>query len=622
MSRVIWPRKPLLREQKIFESSRAGRKITDGAARLIESVSPFTKSFSSQVAINQYGQKEYANMSAGALPVNKSIIQGTEVRYPSKDHNDNGFFNGFPFLLQEENEYIKPIENKFKVNDQESVFTSNFCERGLTGVPVSNYDSVNVLGGGYELYKTDGYYSPCDNFNSRKSVTCNNFWNLAAVETDFVIQTRSCPDFYETGYCFHTSKDYDDLQLISEDYEVVESFSDNPYLPHLRKYIDPTGSIQQCSINEESRLIEGSGQNYSSMFVHGHDTGNFADFFMPLSIQPSNTGAFTITFDKGVANYLENLDSFGEKKSFNCNMLFDFNIKDRDHEGFVGSNSEYHCFPYKGYIIPAKGWDFTVLGSKVKGIYYTYAQNADLRYAGDQTSNINHRPWYKEITFCYSKNSPARFGGHDIIYNDSPYTHIPFEYAAGKVEDGKDVYYSYYFAADSRFSYVTPIIDLDENSEYRPEYQYGLNFSSLIGSQKPEIQYFHKTDRDTLVLSDDMIHKFFNEKYRYTQIRTVGRNSLKAEDISSLFRNSLLDPNRRYSNEGNSLHLENKSRTIIDSEVTSRFIGRKKSDYSQYTAPAERANLRFNQKQINQGEFPDFRMPVAIPVRRVRSTIA
>ena len=457
------------------------------------------------------------------------------------------------------------------------------ANRSLTGIPVENHDSLSVLGGGYNLTENKGYFSPNDNDTSVRAVAANNFWNLAVVETDFVVQTRSIPtDFYTTGYAKHGENgDSSSLQLVSEDYEVVESYSDNSYLPHLRQYVEITGSLDEtdgvnnCVIDPETRLFQGSGQDYSSMFFHGQNTGKSADFFLPLSIQPSNTGAFTITFDQGVAEYLEAQPEFGEKKAFNCNMMLDFNIKDRDHEGFVGSNVEYHCFPYKAYIVPAKDWDFTVLASKVKGVYYTYAQSENLRFPGDQSSLIDYRPWYKDIAFMYSKYAPARFGGEELMYNDLRCNHIPFEYAAG---DANDVSYGYAFSCDSRFSYLTPKINTEANQQYRPVYNNPGNYK-LIGSDTPDLEYRVGGSRFQSVLSNSIIEKFYNEKYKFTQVRQEGTSSLTSKEIANLYSEAM---GTDYLDGLNARKVKSAAKALIDTPVLSRVIGRKVQDYSAF----------------------------------------
>lgn len=585
MGRPIWPKNYSKTDSNNF-GQRAGRKIWQGRGQIIESSSPFTNSFSSKVSVNKYGQKDYENIDSLSFPIDSSIVQDLEVRYPAKDYNDFGYFNGFPFLLSESNEYIKIPENFVTENGTTINLTNGLSSRGLTGIPVSNHESLSVLGGGYSLIENKGYFNPLDNDTSKRAVSCNNFWNLAAVETEFVIQTRSIPSQYETGYAKNAEfESTNGLQHISEDYEVVDSYSDKPYLPHLRQYIEVTGSLDEvdgvnaCTIDPESRLFQGSGQNYSSMFFHGQNTGKSVDFFLPLNIQPSNTGAFTITFDEGVANHLESQSNFGPKKEFNCNMMLDYNIKDRDHEGFVGSNIEYHCFPYKAYIVPAKDWDFTVLASKVKGVYYTYAQNKDLRFPGDQSSLIDYRPWYKDITFTYSKYGPARLGDNELNYNDAGYTHIPFEYVAG---GSNDTTYGYSFSCDSRFSYLTPTIDTSIDAQYRPEFTSAGNYS-LIGSGKPDLEFYCGGNRARSVLSNAMIEKFYNERYKVTQVRQEGTSILTSKQIAGLYRTSRTYD---YLDNDNSRKLKSKAKALIDTPIATRFIGRKVRDYTQYQGGA------------------------------------
>lgn len=590
MGRPIWPKR-YRPSQAVKFGQREGRPIWRGRAQIIESSSPFTNSFSSRVFVNKFGQKRYENIEKLGLPVDSSIMTPTEVRYPAKDFNDNGFFNGFPFMLEHANYYIKPTENYVETLFKEEVETLGFgfSLRGLTGIQVENHTAQTILGGGYNLLENKGYFAPNDNATSARSITTHHYWNLAAVETDFIIQTRSIPDKYVTGYAKSNLYNSEEgLQHISEDYEVVESYSDQAYLPHLRQYIDPPGSVDyngdqnNCIIDPDTRLFQGSGQNYSSMFFVGHDTGLYADFFMPLTIQPSNTGAFTITLDQGVAEHLESQEEWGEKKAFNCNIMLDFNTKDRDHEGFVGSNVEYHCFPYKAYIVPAKGWDFSVVGSKVKGFYYTYSQHESARFPGDQSTVINYRPWYKDITFCYSKTEPLRAGGNLLSYNGCDLTHIPFDYQPGGVtldEEGKLVEntYAYKFNCDNRQSFLTPIIDSStESQNYKTSFSEAKKYP-ILGS---DLEFYCGAVRAPTVLSNSMIEKFYNRKFDIVNYKKVGKTTIGSQQICRFFMNLQM---QNPANNRNLRRLKTELNARIEKPVNSRIIKRKTRDYTQFS---------------------------------------
>ena len=582
MGRPIWPANYSSSKANKFGVADNVRPLWKGRAQIIESNSPFTNSFTSKVYINKYGQKKYENIESLSFPVDNQLMEPTVVRYPSKDFNDNGFFNGFPFMLEYDCEYLNPADNyvKDESTNQTIDLGRGFSRRGLTGISVDNHTSLSILGGGYNLSENAGYFSPNDNKTSARSVTANNFWNLAAIETDFVVQTRKIPDKYVTGYASNDQFPSEEgLQYITEDYEVVDSYSDQAYLPPLRQYVEITGHKDEASIDPETRLIGGSGQDYSSMFVLGHDTGHYADFFIPLTIQPSNTGAFTITTDKGVADYLESQPEWGDKKAFNCNMMLDFNTKDRDHEGFVGSNVEYHCFPYKAYIVPAKDWDFTVVGSKIKGIYYTYAQNEKLRFPGDQSVLLNYRSWYKDINFCYSKNSPQRLGGGALNYSDAGYTHIPFASAAGYADGEKDTTYAYSFSADSRVNFLTPKSNKStEDSKYNPTFS-SVGKYKAIGVNE-NLEYHVGGSRPSLVLSTSLIEKFFNKKFDHQTYRRDGKTQLTSLEISRLFYNLL---SSRPADNRNLRKARSAVNSVIINTVESRTIRRKTRDYTTFS---------------------------------------
>jgi len=604
MGRPIWPKQFSPSKAKVF-GERPGRAIWQGRAQVIESSSPFSNSYTSRVFVNKYGQKRYENSDRLSFPVDSNIMTPTLVRYPAKDFNDFGFFNGFPFLLNETCEHLN-FGNNFVIDDKGAVtdLGKGFSDRSLTGIPVDDYSAVSVLGGGYDLNKNKGYFSPNLKGVHRRAAAVNHYWNLAAIETDFIIQTRRIPDGYVTGYSKNVDYDSDEgIQYVTEDYEVVESYTDKAYLPQLRQYIDPSGSFDQtdgvnnCTIDPETRLFQGSGENYSSMFFLGQDTGHYADFFIPFSIQPNNTGAYTICFDEDVATHLESQPEWGPAKAFNCNVSLDFNTKDRDHEGFAGSNVEYHCFPHRAYIVPAKDWEFTVLGSKVKGVYYTYAQSELLRYPGDQSITLNYRPWYQDIHFTYSNYAPDRLGGGPIEYNLLPTTHIPFDSAAGGPEDKT---YCYKFSCNSRFSFLTPTISQDAGlSEFRQTYN-GAGKYSIFGT---DLEFYCGGPRPELVLEDSLISRFYDSKYDNLVYRQENKSVYHSSEIAKLYYNLR---NTETADNKNLRKLKNQSNTLITKEVVSRTIKRKTRDYTFFSdSLANSATTKRIPLQASFLDFPD-----------------
>ncbi len=561
---------------------RAGASIIQPTPVIHVSTPGLTNSFSQEVYVNKFGQKKFSNTEMGSLPVPQSPIRQVEVRYPAKDYNDHGFFNGFPFLLQEDNEHLG-LSNNFSIsNGIKTELGSGIASRANKNLPVENHTSINTLGGGFDLYNNDGYFNPNREDLDRRAVTCNNFWNLAAIEVDFVVQTRSMPAGYQTGYAENPDfSSTEGLQYVSEDYEVVNSYNYESFVPHLRQYICPTGESQVTSIDPETHLFMGSGELYSSMFFHGQDTGIHTDFFLPLNIQPENTGAFTITFDEKVANELESRSNFGEKKAFNCNMMFDFNTKDRDHEGFVGSNTEYHTFPFLAYIVPADGWDFTVLSSKIKGVYYTYPQIESQRYAGDQASLLNYRGANHDISsFVYSKNEPKRKGGHKINYNNAEYTHVPFDPAVGKYDGSSDIYYGYGFEASSIATYLTPKLStIGSDSEFRQKYTNAGKYP-IVGISKSNLEFYCGAQRSSLVLSNSIIQKHYGASFKYIEQSESTSTYPKMLPGSKIAR---LQDSLRFAGvkkDINPRKIRNKANRTIDKIIPSRVIGRKLNDYT------------------------------------------
>lgn len=554
-----------------------------------QSIPNATNSYHTEVYVNKYGQKRFSNSEKGSLPIpnRQNFIKPTEVRYPAVDFNDHGFFNGFPFYLQEKNEYLNLPNNFIVSNGIKTHLGSGIANKANIDIPVQNYTNLNTLGGGFDLNGNQGYFSPSDRKDDNRAVSCNNFWNLAAIETNFVIQTRSMPATYTTGYAKNPDfNSTEGLQIVTEDFEVVNSYDEDPFLPHLRQYPDPTGETQLQVVDPEDNLINGSGEMYSSAFVHGHNTGSYADLFIPLTIQPENTGAFTITFDKSVAEHLESLPSFGTKKEFNCNMMFDFNIKDRDHEGFIGSNVEYHIFPYLAYIVPADGWDFTVVGSKVKGVYYTYEQKEGKRYAGDQTSPLNYRSSNEDISFSYSKHAPARKGGHTLNYNDAEYTHVPFEPSVSFYDGNVDKVFGYFFVADSNKAYLSSKLSTEGNDrDNRQTFSSSITSYPMVDSSKNGLSFFCGSARPELVLPQSVINKYYNKNYTFLEQNIQGKKTATGRTISNLIHlTRAFGTSPTLAHNKNPRKIKNVANRPADFVISSRVIGRKNSDYTQAVA--------------------------------------
>jgi len=573
-----------------------------------QSVPNATNSYVTEVYVNKFGQKRFSNSEKQSLPIpnRENFIKPTEVRYPSVDFNDHGYFNGFPFYLQENNEYLDLPNNYVISNGIKTHLGSGIANKANEDILVENYTAINTLGGGFDLNGNQGYFSPSERKDDNRAVTCHNFWNLAAIETSFVIQTRSIPATYTTGYANNPDfSSSDGLQIVTEDFEVVNSYNEDSFLPHLRQYPDPTGETQLQVIDPNDNLVNGSGEMYSSAFVHGHNTGSYADLFLPLTIQPENTGAFTITFDKSVAEHLEGLPTFGSKKEFNCNMMFDFNIKDRDHEGFIGSNPEYHIFPSLAYIVPANGWDFTVVGSKVKGIYYTYEQKEAKRFPGDQTSTLNYRSSNEEISFSYSKHAPSRKGGHTLNYNDAGYTHVPFEPSLSFYDGAVDKVFGHLFLADSNRSYLSTKLSTEGNNrDNRQTFISSINSYPMVDSTKPGLSFFCGSARPELVLSQSIINKYYNNNYSIVEQNLPGRKTSTGKSIANLINFARpLGTNPILADNKNPRKLRNLANRPSDFSISSRVIGRKNNDYTQ--AQSAKGTVRSSNLPPSFNRFPN-----------------
>jgi len=432
----------------------------------------FGNSTPSAAFTNAYGQTSSLLGHKGVpQPIEiEDIYSDIEVRYPAKRHKSLGYFNGgFPFLLPNTSDYLQPPVNEIFINGSRVDSPSRnvgIAKQYNTGIYVENLNpSQGHLGGGFPISAStisgSGFYQGYD-FDA-KIVTVNNFFNLACIETDFVIRTIKAPAGYETGYCYNSDDTSEEgLQYVTQDWEVVNSYDETAYLPNLRQYPDETGVHSEISISDNG-LMDATGLNYSSIHITGEDIGPNADFFVPITIQPDNTGAFVITLDEGVAEYFELLPSYGNKKAFNCNMMFDFQIGSRDHEGFERSTIDYHIFPTKAYIVPALNWDFEVVSSKVKGIYYQYPFLKNARYAGDNASFIDKRMPENStpLVFPYSLTTSTVYGSYEINYNGINYTHAPFEVRPNYLNN----FYGTHYILEDSLTYLSPTKKLLSDSE-------------------------------------------------------------------------------------------------------------------------------------------------------------
>lgn len=439
---------------RLDNSTRPGVTVKKGG---------FGNSSPSAAFTNAYGQTNSLLGHKGVpKPVEIDEIYSTsEVRYPGKRHKSLGYFNGgFPFLLPSRSEYLQPPVNEISINGVVLNTPSRsvgIAKQYNTGIFIKNESPVQGhLGGGFPIAAStisgSGFYQGYD-FDA-KIVTVNNFFNLACIETDFAIRTLAAPNGYTTGYCYNSDDSSEDgLQYVTQDWEVVNSYDETAYLPNLRQYPDETGVHSEISISDNG-LMDGTGLNYSSIHITGKDMGPDADFFVPITIQPDNTGAFVITLDEGVAEYFELLPNYGNKKAFNCNMMFDFQINMRDHEGFERSTIDYHIFPTKAYIVPALDWDFEVVSSKIKGIYYQYPFLKDARYAGDNASFIDKRmpEGSAASIFPYSLTTATAHGSFEINYNGLDYTHAPFEVRPNYLDE----FYGTTYVLEAASTYLTP----------------------------------------------------------------------------------------------------------------------------------------------------------------------
>lgn len=484
-----------------------------------------SRSFTSVTYQNSYGQdyidpslRRHGYPTFTKTTSNEPFFEERVVRYPAIAFKDAGFFNGFPFQLQEKHDYLNVPKDEIGIGSTFSFLPSGIVNRSQTGIYVDeSKGTTRILGNLDSLEDTKSTFKPLVDKAHERSVAANQYWNLAAIETDWVIKTKNAPSTYDTGYCKNPDgSSSEGMQLVTEDYEVVESYNEETYPPHLRQYHDPSGDIQFQSINEDG-LIVGSGQDFSSCFFLGHDTGYYANAFFPLTIQPDNTGAFVITLDEGVANFFEDQAAFGTKSPFNCNMMFDFNIKNKDDEGFQRNAIEYHSFPTKAYIIPAAGWEFEVVCSKVKGIYYQYPLNPQKRYPGDQTSYINYRPIsdsQENFTLIHPSHTNENHGNFEIDYNGLPLTHMPFENAPDK--GTLNTQYGYYYELNPGLTYLDPVLGSNgSDSIHRQSWnQYtSPSFFPCDGtSDQVGKQFYVAAPRDSIVVDNNVLPHLDRQK--------------------------------------------------------------------------------------------------------------
>jgi hypothetical protein len=249
-------------------------------------------------------------------------IMGELDTYIAEKFSCVGQFNGFPFLLKEKPSYI--------------------------------------TGEGIGMTGTRALQS-----------TVNHYWNLQSIEAEFVIKTITVPAGYESGFAYATGagqvgENLSTGHVVGVEYEIVDSFFESGFEPSDRQYFETTGESENLTVDNYG-LINGSGSGYASCFVSKEP-----NFYVPITIQPDNTGAFLITNESGVAEYFQGLSDYGNYEKFEMNMMFDYGNQTSDEVGGEFNNIEYYSFPQTGYIIPKQGWSFEIEASKVKGFYYEY----------------------------------------------------------------------------------------------------------------------------------------------------------------------------------------------------------------------------------------------------------
>jgi hypothetical protein len=629
-------------------------------------------------------------------PDNSDIVTRYAVRFPSLPRRSMTLLNGFPHVLTFESDYITPPDNNIYLGTGEFATLQTKYRNGLGGISYMAHNNIplSVGRGGFSKLKrfnlegADNVFIPSMNRKNGLAVSMNNFYNLACIETDFIIKTKTIPDEYTEGYCYNpdisNENSTQELQVVSEDFDVVESYNDDHFVAVARSYPESTGrfidnrvfdirkknpelaltssddssaggfielpddfefpqdptswqetehghkidgkeqgrgiyetnidvtdgvielpdkgipitknfkiSIQGTlysidsvenaievggspsyrkitlsnqvnftdvafrvyepiydklsydelsselknyvdqykneqnslytskgllldKLDSETRLFTGPGKKYSSAFVHGH---NFAaggsyqtDFFLPITIQPENTGVFVITLDSGVANYFEKREDYEKAKPFNCNLMFDYNTVNIDHEGYKRREIEYHTFPYKAYIVPAKGWDFDVVGSLVKGIYYEYPFHPEDKKAGVTTASFTKGP-ENPIDIPVFTHHLTGTANNSFNYNNLPLTHMPFNFGP----DG-----GWEYQSKSYEPYFTPIPKSNFNIQTRDGE--GPYTTELTHGDEEYFTFYAPSNRASSVLSDSA-NLFFN-KPEYTDERELSSNSI------------------------------------------------------------------------------------------------
>lgn len=502
----------------------------------ISSPSDNKHSFGCGVFCNVHGQKRNyrPNRRGGCAvwPPTTTNLKGVEtepqpyyesvqVRFPAETFNDPTLHNGFPFVLEADNEYLSCISNPTPGQQNitseyggESLKRNHFISNGpaigygtVSGIKVDNSNyTASVLNGGYNLTANQNYYK---RGNNPREVVSNNFWNLACIEVDFVIETLKAPAGYITGYCFDSEgSSQAGLQRVSMDYEVVNSFNEEGYPPHLRPYRENTGELNIAQNFDSKHVIDGSGRDYSSIWIHGDEVDTYdCSMYLPLTIQPENTGAFLITFDSGVAQKVSEHPHYSNNVSgFNCNMMFDYGFLHLDHEGYNRNPIEYNSFVNKAYIVPADGWEFKIIGSKVKGVYYEYPFNPQEREHGDFEQDLNARfqEGNQPLVFTHSTHAPTEFGGFSYVYNDMPLNYLIFEPDLGNASrSGGDIYET---ISQSK-NFIRPKDQVLSYQKYTTE----GNIYSITSQQNGST--FYAKQRNELVLSDLSLDLFYVDFY-------------------------------------------------------------------------------------------------------------
>lgn len=519
------------------------------------SVPGVTNSKIVQKYVNEYGQTSnlYDGKKLDAIQVKSSTeyFKYGAVRYPAVPFGDVGMFNGFPFLLQRDSDYVKIPMNNIEIEG-----VGSFNQRGgmsvrtLTGIPIDTSEWEGnppvKLGGGYPIKQRKGYYQTAP-FWQQREVVSKNYYNLAAIETEFVIETKAAPAGFETGVLrdpanLYTMDRTHPKQLVTCDFEVVDPFYDLEHPPHHRPYVAPTGVIEHHGELDENNLLTGLAKNYSSIHIHGSDIDNFVEMYVPLTIQPSNTGAFVITTDEGVAEYFENLSTYGPKKAFNLNCIYDYNTTQFDHEGFDRCPVEYNSFPAKAYIVPASNWDFEVLASKVKAIYYQYDLNPEARILGDQSSSRDKHFSTSDTSplfFAHSSHLPLEWGGMKLTYNGLPLTHMPFETAHGRTHAARfDVVFGSFYKLPKNSTAIVPTaleLTSAQTRKYRQFYEGRGNYDMGGTFDKRGHKFYVYRDRHKSVLDSSTISRYYPADKRLDIMDNVNDSIVPLTDFVNAF---------------------------------------------------------------------------------------